>query len=511
MATKLSAEVTATTELPAASGVSASASSGSQIVVSWTVNDDSPDGGIDVERSTDGFSTATTVASGLSPTTSSYTDPSPPLNTAVEYRIERNTDHATATSGGSPPVGIGTAAVVGATSSSLAGRVSSVIGAAGTTPATGSEIAAQFTADGAFGGGVTPATGVVIGSQQLISAVQARTQSAAGVVGSAAFVGSLSRTVESAASVAPATVGVTPAPAVVPATTTPVGSETQVDTSGGRTSTAGAPAAASGTVSTSGGRATATAAVTLGGRIPGWALRLPSEFIPLRPDETAITAEQIALTTTATPQNAVAPIRARDVTDVDSQEGFGGAARFVDNSGRAPVEIGAGQVADSVVGLTDVFLTGLDTEETAPGKRAVDLQLQRTEIPVAEDVTEMSDTDWLIEREDGSGAVGFARDTFQPVQRPDTGLELVGRCTTPQAAAVHDLFPRVRAAVERSVPDGPDFWADTTPDNSLSVTLSVPTDADASLAGEYVVAEWELVEVGVGDRPWELTLVLQRG
>jgi len=490
MATKLSSEVTATTGLPAPSNVSATVISPSEISVSWTNNDDSPDGGIDVERSTDGFSTATTVASGLSPSATSFTDSAPPLAEPVEYRVERTTDHATVTSNPSPAVGIAET---------------------GTISASASANKSLFTATAAFRGGVVSAAADIVGSQQVISAVQARTPAAAGVVGSAAFIGSLSRTVEAAASIGPAAVTVVPSPTVVSATTTTTAGEVAADTGGGRTTAATAARGASGTVSTSGGRTTATATVALGGRIPGWALRLPSEFIPLRPEEAAITAEQIALTTTATPQTAVAPIRARDVTDVNSQEGFGGAARFIDNSGRSPVKIGAGQVADSVVGLTDVFLTGLDTEEVAPGKRAVDLQLQRTQIRVAEDVTETSDTDWLIEREDGSGAVGFARDTFQPVQRPDTGLELVGRCTTPQAAAVHDLFPRVRAAVERSVPDGPDFWADTTPDNSLSVTLSVPTDADASLAGDYVVAEWELVEVGVGDRPWELTLVLQRG
>lgn len=68
------------------------------VELTWTNNDDSPDGSIDVERSTDGFSTLTTVASGLSPTTTSYTDTTASEGTTYEYRIERITDHREATS-----------------------------------------------------------------------------------------------------------------------------------------------------------------------------------------------------------------------------------------------------------------------------------------------------------------------------------------------------------------------------------------------------------------------------
>lgn len=94
----LSNEVNATTVLPATSGVSATTSDG-DVDVSWSNNDDTSDGGIDVERSTDGFSTVTTVASGLSSSRTSYTDTSVSSGETYEYRVERNTDHATATSG----------------------------------------------------------------------------------------------------------------------------------------------------------------------------------------------------------------------------------------------------------------------------------------------------------------------------------------------------------------------------------------------------------------------------
>lgn len=94
----LSSEVNATTPLPASLIDSVSATSDS-VTVSWTVGDNSTDGTIDVERSTDGFSTVTTVASGLSTSTTSYTDSTVSQGETYAYRVERNTDHATATSG----------------------------------------------------------------------------------------------------------------------------------------------------------------------------------------------------------------------------------------------------------------------------------------------------------------------------------------------------------------------------------------------------------------------------
>ena len=94
----LSSEVTATTVLPAPSGLSSSYSDGT-ISLSWTNNDDSSDGGLEVERSTDGGSTWSTLASGLATTTTSYDDTSVSTDSTYDYRVTRNTDHATATSG----------------------------------------------------------------------------------------------------------------------------------------------------------------------------------------------------------------------------------------------------------------------------------------------------------------------------------------------------------------------------------------------------------------------------
>lgn len=69
------------------------------VEVTWTNNDDSPDGNIDIERSSDGGSSWTTIASGLSTSATSYTDSSVSSGTDYQYRIERNTGHASSTSG----------------------------------------------------------------------------------------------------------------------------------------------------------------------------------------------------------------------------------------------------------------------------------------------------------------------------------------------------------------------------------------------------------------------------
>ena len=96
----LSSEVSEKAYLPSTSDPSPSTSVGSSnIELSWSVNDDSPDGGIDVERSTDGFTSVTTVASNLDDDATLYTDTSTTGGVTYEYRLKRYTDHVTVTSG----------------------------------------------------------------------------------------------------------------------------------------------------------------------------------------------------------------------------------------------------------------------------------------------------------------------------------------------------------------------------------------------------------------------------
>lgn len=89
---------TAVTLLPAPSTPSATLTDDVAVDLSWTLTDNSSDGGIDIERSTDGFTTIATVTT-LSPDASSYTDSNIDYNTTYNYRVERTTDHATVTSG----------------------------------------------------------------------------------------------------------------------------------------------------------------------------------------------------------------------------------------------------------------------------------------------------------------------------------------------------------------------------------------------------------------------------
>lgn len=89
---------TAVTLLPAPSTPSATLTDDVAVDLEWTPADNSSDGGIDIERSTDGFTTIATVTT-LSSDASSYTDSNIDYNTTYNYRVERTTDHATVTSG----------------------------------------------------------------------------------------------------------------------------------------------------------------------------------------------------------------------------------------------------------------------------------------------------------------------------------------------------------------------------------------------------------------------------
>jgi hypothetical protein len=64
------------------------------VSLSWSKVDNSTDGGWDVERSTDGGSSWTVIATGLSPSKTAYTDGMVSEGTPYTYRVRRYTDHA---------------------------------------------------------------------------------------------------------------------------------------------------------------------------------------------------------------------------------------------------------------------------------------------------------------------------------------------------------------------------------------------------------------------------------
>jgi hypothetical protein len=91
---ELSAEVDAKTPLPAPVDVTpTNTESGAD--VTWDLPDNSPDGIVTVERSDDGGDTFSVIATGLPPSTESYSDSGVTAGDPVFYRIIRSTDHAT--------------------------------------------------------------------------------------------------------------------------------------------------------------------------------------------------------------------------------------------------------------------------------------------------------------------------------------------------------------------------------------------------------------------------------
>lgn len=94
---RLSNEVSAVTILPVPGSVTAT-DDPSGIEVTWSKEDDSSDGGFAIERSADGGSTWSTVTTGLSTGTTSYTDTTTSPGERYLYRVVRNTDDASSTS-----------------------------------------------------------------------------------------------------------------------------------------------------------------------------------------------------------------------------------------------------------------------------------------------------------------------------------------------------------------------------------------------------------------------------
>lgn len=73
-------------------------------VVSWQSVNDTALGSVTLERSTDGGSSWSSVASGISPTTTTYDDTNVTSGTTYQYRLKRITSHTSVTSRPSDPM-----------------------------------------------------------------------------------------------------------------------------------------------------------------------------------------------------------------------------------------------------------------------------------------------------------------------------------------------------------------------------------------------------------------------
>ncbi|WP_277540235.1 fibronectin type III domain-containing protein [Haloarcula laminariae] len=91
-------EVVQTTDLPAPETPSLSASVEDEITLSWSLNDNSSDGSVEVYRSTDG-SVGALVGTVSDPGTTQYTDTGLSDGERYHYTLRRITDHASAESG----------------------------------------------------------------------------------------------------------------------------------------------------------------------------------------------------------------------------------------------------------------------------------------------------------------------------------------------------------------------------------------------------------------------------
>ena len=98
----LSNEADSTTVLPLPDSLSLDDSVSGELTISWTKNDDSSDGSFEVDRAPLVGTNWSTIATGISPTTTSYTDTTISDETEYKYRVARDTGHKRVTSGDKP-------------------------------------------------------------------------------------------------------------------------------------------------------------------------------------------------------------------------------------------------------------------------------------------------------------------------------------------------------------------------------------------------------------------------
>lgn len=474
----------------------------SDLTLTWATNDNSPDGGIDVERSTDGFATVTTIASGLSPSTTTHTD-TPPDNTDYEYRVVRYTDHVTATSEDADyhqrtAVGDGTpgAATVSRTATLTRSPTASGAGAA---IATRSGDATRTASASGQGDAIARRTATITRS---LTAVGRRGD------------GAVSRTTAM--------------------------TRASIATGAGAGSAAWAAPTA-------------------------WALpETPSgdAYVLVTPSGITTTHDQLSLTATLPEATHDRLSHYHRAGDVDRQTTAFGAFRRVRRDGQDLLAVRAPTAFSPPFADQRVAPIGFDSEQRSPTRHEVTIDLGLEEprsreplVPSGQtltvDTAELdldageTTTETLTWAPDGSQlgewiatvtaassdasdselvAVADAPWTFawgvgslsllptqvgQITRSPQQGVETLEvplRLDGPQAAVLFAVGSRVPAATIRSVPDAPNTVVDTLPEDELSVSVTSPPRA--AIEGDYVLWAWEIERSSAGRRPYRATIEL---
>jgi hypothetical protein len=268
------------------------------------------------------------------------------------------------------------------------------------------------------------------------------------------------------------------------------------------------PGGAGQSLRSSAGRRRASATVS-GAILPGVFIRTESLTAQLRPASVSVSATTVSFTTDATPDVLTTALAERGETEVDRRRAFGGVVEHVSTDGRTSARVSPDSETRQAIGSFDGFVTGFSSAQSAPEFESVSVDVTRVKTLSADAPTVKAGAEFTLSRVNRAGAVGFETEAVRGAEREGDGLRLSLRVSPSQAAAVISLFPTVEGAVERQTVDGDSFYSDTT-GGDLRVSLDSPTTADDGLSGEWVVSDWELSLVGVGSRPWEGSIQLQR-
>lgn len=211
--------------------------------------------------------------------------------------------------------------------------------------------------------------------------------------------------------------------------------------------------------------------------------------------------------------------------DLDVKTGYAGRFHTIERSGRDPVDVET--AIDPAtrhappVDLEDWLVADYSESQVGPNLYRVDVSFQRPEPreDAFDPVSPESSTGW---GEGGWGEAGWGGLSTSPdtwtfdlrhgaFELDETQVGLLDRdgsteggvatlelhLNREEAAAIADSAGYVDAAVERPVPEGLDFAADTHPDGRQSVYVSMHEGFELD-SGWYVILGWELELFAVG-------------
>lgn len=198
--------------------------------------------------------------------------------------------------------------------------------------------------------------------------------------------------------------------------------------------------------------------------------------------------------------------------NVTIEVGFAGAFETIDRAGRdGPTTITPPEDHQPPFDRADWYINSYQETQQAADRFEIALTFQRVEnrADVFDPVDEAGGP-WLIENDRGT----IALEDRRVRQSSNTGTTAGGTVALPvtvddlQAATIADIAGYPDGVVEREVPDGENFFEDTT-GGRQTVAIDAPSEAGFE-SGKYYIQNWSLSLSGYDDDRWLVDLELAK-